>query len=227
MKYDTLNSDYLSKNPTWHVEDSPWKAEQILKLINRNKLDFTQICEVGCGVGEILNELSKKIPNGKFIGFEISPDAYAVASKLKNSNLKFANHDFLKTSDLYDLLLVMDVVEHVRDYYGFLDNLKNRSTYKIFHFPIDMTVYALVRNTTMRDRLKLGHLHYFSKETVLATLGDTDYEIIDWFYTPGIEINRKTFKQRFLNLFRKMIFKINKDFAVKYLSGYSMIVLAK
>jgi IS30 family transposase len=54
MKYDTLNSDYLSKNPTWHVEDSPWKAEQILKLIKGNKLDFTQICEVGCGVGDLI-----------------------------------------------------------------------------------------------------------------------------------------------------------------------------
>lgn len=227
MKYDTLNSEYLSENPTWHVEDSPWKAQQIFKLIDRNKLEFRNICEVGCGVGEILNQLSNKIPDGKFIGYEISPDAYAVASKLDKVNLKFINHDFLNTSDLYDLLLVIDVVEHVRDYFGFLSNLKTRATYKIFHFPIDMTVYSLVRNTTLRDRSKLGHLHYFSKDTVLASLIDTDYEIVDWFYTPGVEINKHTIQQRFLNLVRKLLFSINKDFAVRYLSGYSIIVLAK
>ena len=33
-----INGEYLEKNPTWDVEDSPWKAEHILKIINRNKL---------------------------------------------------------------------------------------------------------------------------------------------------------------------------------------------
>ncbi len=54
---------YLSKNESWHVEDSPWKATQIVKLINENdyELDITTIgtvCEVGCGAGEVLVQLS-------------------------------------------------------------------------------------------------------------------------------------------------------------------------
>ena len=33
MKYDDLKSDYLMKNPTWHEEDSPYKASKILKIL--------------------------------------------------------------------------------------------------------------------------------------------------------------------------------------------------
>ena len=32
------DGDYLSKNKDWHVEDSPWKASQIDKIIHRNNL---------------------------------------------------------------------------------------------------------------------------------------------------------------------------------------------
>lgn len=34
--YREENSEYLKKNPSWHTEDSPWKARQILKIIERN-----------------------------------------------------------------------------------------------------------------------------------------------------------------------------------------------
>jgi hypothetical protein len=47
--------EYFEKNQTWHIEDSPWKTEQLMKIIKRNQLQPTSICEVGCGAGEILN----------------------------------------------------------------------------------------------------------------------------------------------------------------------------
>ena len=52
-----VTKEYLDNNPTWHVEDSPWKAKQILKIIRRNSLHPNSICEIGCGVGEILRQL--------------------------------------------------------------------------------------------------------------------------------------------------------------------------
>lgn len=45
---------YLTNNPTWHEEDSAWKSQQIMKIIDKNTLSFNTICEVGCGAGEIL-----------------------------------------------------------------------------------------------------------------------------------------------------------------------------
>ncbi len=43
---------YLELNPTWHVEDSPWKAKQIFEIIHRNRLQPKSICEIGCGAGD-------------------------------------------------------------------------------------------------------------------------------------------------------------------------------
>jgi len=51
------SNEYLKNNPTWHVEDSPWKAKQILKIIGNNNLQPNSICEIGCGAGEILHQL--------------------------------------------------------------------------------------------------------------------------------------------------------------------------
>ena len=65
---------YIIKNPTYHIEDSTWKANQIIKIIRRNNLSPNSICEVGCGAGEILNQLYLNLPKGiLFNGYEISP----------------------------------------------------------------------------------------------------------------------------------------------------------
>lgn len=65
---------YLQENPTWHIEDSRWKADQVVTMLNRANLHPEKVCEVGCGAGEILNVLSKKLPdNVQFVGYEISP----------------------------------------------------------------------------------------------------------------------------------------------------------
>ena len=48
--------DYLKKQPTWHVEESPWKAKAILTMLKQNHLQPKTICEVGCGAESLLRE---------------------------------------------------------------------------------------------------------------------------------------------------------------------------
>jgi hypothetical protein len=43
------DGSYYEKNINWHVEDSPWKADQIMKIIKKNNISFSSICEAGCG----------------------------------------------------------------------------------------------------------------------------------------------------------------------------------
>ena len=74
--YTQKNSEYLKNNPNWHVEDSPWKSKQIMKMLCRNPIFPKSIAEVGCGAGEILNQLYLSMPNDVcFTGFDISSDA--------------------------------------------------------------------------------------------------------------------------------------------------------
>jgi len=72
---------YIEVNPTWHTEDSPWKANHIYNMIRRNNLTPGSIVEIGCGAGEILNQLHQKMEDKSilFSGYEIATDAFEMA----------------------------------------------------------------------------------------------------------------------------------------------------
>ena len=222
--------EYLEKNPTYHVEDSPFKADQILTMIKKHNLQPHSICEVGCGAGEILNQLQKKLPSDvQFYGYEISPQAFELCQQRENERLHFFCEDLLKsTSVMFDLLLCLDVFEHVEDYLGFLKSLRTRAEHKIFHIPLDLSVQWLWRTTPiLRGREQLGHLHYFNKETALATVEYAGYEVMDWFYTPGAIANPRSLKAKLASFPRRILSGVNQDLVVRILGGYSLLVLAK
>ena len=227
-----VTSEYLDDNPTWHVEDSPWKAEQILKILKRNNLQPDSICEIGCGAGEILRQLLLQMDSKtNFVGYEISPYAFELCMQRKTQRLDYKLYNlFDEAQAYYDIVMAIDVFEHVEDYFSFLRELRSKGEYKIFHIPLEMSARDVFKmSPIMIGREKSGHLHYFSKETALAALRDTGYEIIDYFYTVG-EIDfkpAKTLKSFLFKLVRKIGFKIKKDLTVRTLGGYSLMVLTK
>lgn len=225
------NGTYLDNNPTWHEEYSPWKARQIIHMIKKNDLKPTTICEIGCGSGEILNQLSRQLSGDiNYYGYEISKDAFAICQNKSKSNLRFYFEDLLKKHDAkYDIVMAIDVMEHIEDYYGFIRNLKHAGEYKIFHIPLDLSVQTVLRvSPLIKARTLVGHIHYFTKETALASLEDTEYEIIDYFYTRGsLELPNRGWKANMLKIPRKLFFAISQDLAVRIMGGFSLLVLAK
>ncbi len=223
--------DYLEKNPTWHEEDSAWKAKHILDMIRRNNLSPKSVCEVGCGAGEILNQLYLHMPDHvTFSGYDISPQAHELSKKKEKDRLQFFLKDLLEEGDnLCDLLLVIDVFEHVEDYIGFLKRIKPKATYKIFHIPLDISVQrVLLSKPILKRRREIGHIHYFTKETAIATLEDTGYEILDHFYTAGsLDLAASSFIYSLGKLPLKIASKINQDLTVRILGGHSLMVLTR
>jgi 2-polyprenyl-3-methyl-5-hydroxy-6-metoxy-1,4-benzoquinol methylase len=226
--YTEENGEYFRNNPTWHVQDSPWKAKQIIKMLSRNSINPKYIAEVGCGAGEILNQLYLSMPNDiSFTGFDISGDAINLAKKREKDRLEFKHEDFLETNERFDLLLIIDVLEHIDDYLGFLKLCKNKAKNTIFHIPLELSAQAILRNLLISGRKSLGHLHYFMKETAIAALVDSGYDIIDYFYTAGSLDLPRTLNQKIAFLPRKLLYKANKDIAVRLLGGFSLLVLTK
>ena len=226
-----LEGDYLKNNPDWHVEDSSWKAGKIIDILTKNKITPSNVCEIGCGAGEILNQLYSVLPaTSRFVGYDIAEDAIDMAKSRTKERLRFKKHDLLMDdSAKFDLLLVIDVFEHIEDYLGFLRKCRDKAEYKIFHIPLDMSVQKVLRkDVLMHARQKVGHLHYFTRETALDTLKDAGYEIIDSFYTPwGFEMQQKTLLKKLFQLPLKIFYSINADLAVKVMAGSLLIVLIK
>ncbi len=224
-----LGEEYARRNPTYHVEDSSWKARHILSMIRRHDLEPQTICEIGCGAGEILRQLQMSLSDGtRLEGYEISPRAIALCRQRENERLRFHCEDFTATSTpTFDLLLCIDVFEHVEDYIGFLRALRERATHKIFHIPLDLSVQSVLRSRPILEgRRQFGHLHYFTRETALAALWDTDYDVIEWTYTPVSEVATR-FKARVARLPRRLMSLVNRDLAVRLLGGHSLLVLAR
>jgi cyclopropane fatty-acyl-phospholipid synthase-like methyltransferase len=229
---DGIYSDgaYLTQNPSWHVEDSPWKARHIERILRQNAIIPRTIAEVGCGAGEILVQLQKVFPNSDFAGFEVSPQAFSLCRQRENARIHFHLKNLLEQEAAYfDVLLAIDVFEHIDDYLGFLKNVRNKARYKVFHIPLDLSLQTLFRvSPILKQRESVGHLHYFFKDTALATLKYCGYEVVDSFYTAaGVEGANLSLGGRMLKLPRKFMFNINADIAARVLGGYSLLVLAQ
>jgi hypothetical protein len=226
--------EYFRNNPSMSIEHAPWKAKHIIKIIQKNDLNpINSICEVGCGAGEILNELSNDLSSEiRFYGYEIATAAYDRCLKIKNDRISFYLKDILQeNSFIYDIVMMIDVIEHIEDYMGFLRKLKAKGKWFIFHIPLEISMNTAFRTWSLIwGRKNIGHIHYFTKDTALATLQDTGYELIDFFYTPGLIDFADCARDRMtkmLKLPRKLLFTLNQDLAVKTLGGFSLIVLAR
>jgi len=231
MKTIYEDGTYLERNPRWHAEDSPWKAEQITKMLKKHNIVPSRLCEVGCGVGEILNCLANSFGDGVvFYGYDISHQAFEICSKKEKHNLHFFLKDLFDEEDLtFDVVMAIDVFEHVEDYFGFLRKLKNKGTTKIFHIPLDLSVQTVLRSSPiLKLRSSVGHIHYFTKETALATLKDTGYEVVDYFYTNNsLELPSHGWKNNLMTLPRRFFFSLHHDLAVRILGGFSLLVMTK
>lgn len=221
---------YLQRNPNYHVEDSPWKAAHVMRMLQRHSISPRSVAEVGCGAGEILRCLQDELPEETlFDGYEISQPALAMAGPRANAKLRFHCEDLLgAVTPRFDLCLCMDVIEHVPDYLGFLNGLRPKGDYKLFHIPLDLSALSLLRGwPLLRSRETVGHIHSFYKDSALATLADAGYDIIDWFYTSGSVDRPRSAKARLLKFPRELLYRFKRDFAVRLLGGYSMMVLTR
>ena len=220
---------YLEKNPTLHTGESPWKVAHIAAMLRRHDLAPRSVCDAGCGAGLILQLLEPHLPPDAILhGYDISPQAVERCRLHETARRRYFCQDLLAAgTEPYDLLLAIDVFEHVPDYLGFLHRLRAKAALKIFHVPLELCAMAAVsRRWLPESREQAGHLHYFNRETALAALRDTGYEIVDWFYTPAYELCRRE-RGRRDRLLRLLFRFASADLTARVLGGYSLLVLAR
>ena len=225
-----VSGEHLERNPDWHVYASAWKGQHVMRLVRRHHLAAHTVGEVGCGAGEVLRQLQLQMGSSCILsGYDISPQAIELARTRENERLHFKHADLLEEPDAYfDLLLILDVVEHVEDYFAFLRRLKSLARDKIFNFPLDLSVQALLRKDgLMMRRRTYGHLHYFTRDLALRSLADEGYDVVDWFYAPfGMDFPVGV-KGRIIRWPRMLLAAMSEDLAARLLGGFSLFVLAR
>ena len=144
-----------------------------------------------------------------------------------------ARRQFFELADIarksavhFDLLLVLDVVEHVEDYFSLLRAIKPQGDYKILHIPLDLSVESVLRgHPILQRRDQYGHIHYFTKDLALRTLEDMGYRVLDHLYTR--ERRAMTARGRCLKGLRTALFRLQPDLAARLIGGFRLMVLAR
>ncbi len=228
-----LNGEYLQRVPQWHADDAPWKARGILRMLQLNHLLPRRIGEVGCGTGEVMRQLQLQMGSEcVFCGYDIAPQVIELSRTRENHRLHCRVgdiRDIRKDPNAhFDLLLVLDVLEHQENYFGFLRDVKALAPYKVFHTVLDLSVQAVLRrNGLMKLRRTSDDLHFFTKDTVLRALQDEGYRVLNWFYAPRAIYRASGVADRIKQWPRAVCFALHQDFAARVLGGYSLFVLAQ
>jgi predicted TPR repeat methyltransferase len=225
------NGDYEKQNPSWFSADSPYKARLIAQMIRKNALNPASICEVGCGNGSIIKELSTEFTATQFLGIDISEQAIKYAHSESNERIKFVVADILHYENWpelsFDLILAIDLIEHLENYFAYLRKINSSGAYTILHIPLDLSVWTLFREKMLiESKDRVGHIHNFTESFIRSVLEDLGLKIIDSEYTLPNYQPQGT-KAKFVFQLRKLLFKMNKRFCSKTIGGLSILILCK
>jgi SAM-dependent methyltransferase len=220
------DGSYLAANPTWHAEDSSFKAGQVQRAIARAGINPRRIVEVGCGAGGIVAELARAYPSVPCVGFEVSEDAHRLCAHHRAPNLEYVLGSFLDADAKVDLVVCCDVVEHVDDYVGFLRALGARARHLVFNIPLDLSVGNILLRRLDDLRGRYGHLHYFTRETALATLEYAGLRVRTEFLANGAIARAVTPRKRLAAIPRVIVGAISQELSCRLMGGYSLVVVA-
>jgi cyclopropane fatty-acyl-phospholipid synthase-like methyltransferase len=222
---------YLARNPTWHSEDAQWKAGQVVRLLQDLRLTPRSVADVGCGTGGVLVHLAAVFdPSTRFVGFDVSDDARRAARHGSPANVSFQDMAELDHDPgAYDLVMAIDVLEHVEDYLGFARRIAKLGTDKLFHIPLELSAQTVVRRRPIAaSRECFGHLHFFTRDTALASIEAAGMTVIaDRFTFSSTEQPAERMRRRLARVPRRVGFRLHADLAVRVMGGASLLVLAR
>lgn len=138
-----LDGSYITAYPDYGEGDAEWKAGLIAEMLQKHGIVPTRVGEVGCGTGQVLRELLPYLPTSHMVGYDISPQAMSFWKEREQttSPITFRLGDFhelaSKDREKFDVLLMIDVFEHVRDPYTFLEDSRAFGRFFLLHIPLE------------------------------------------------------------------------------------------
>ena len=225
------SDEYARRHPGWHREHSDWKASQVLAMLRRHDRRPHSGLEVGCGAGGVLAALQRELPpETGFVGYDIAGAAIRMARPLENDRLRFVEGDVVALpTPRADLLLALDVVEHIDDHRGFLRALRLRAAAHIVQLPLDLSLLSQLQPERLRwARESVGHIHFFTKDTALALMCETGYRVVDWFYTNvELDLPPPAHQQQRGRVLRRIGRQLWPGLTARVLGGFSMLILGE
>lgn len=165
--------------------------EWIINILNKNNLNpknFSNILEVGCGEGKLVETFRNKL-NLNIDGIEPNINSVNLA---KSKNLSVYNGTYYDIEKKYDLIISFAVLEHLNsptDYFNILKSRLNENGFIITAIPC--------QNKESYDIYFQDHIHHFENIHLKKYAYKTGYEFIDY------DDNNENFSGFSIYLFKK------------------------
>lgn len=216
------SGEYISRNPTLDVEDTPWKLSKIIPLAEvfaaRHNSAKVKILDVGGGAGMVLKGLSDFLATR-----ELEVEKYALdlsremleIQKRNNPDIVLLSQESIESTSFkdkeFDLVLMVDVLEHIPDLSAALKELRRIAKYVIYKVPIENNLYYNILNLIKLGGLRrdifqqVGHVHFFSYGMVMQQLRSTG-EIVRCDFSNVFEFQLSAGYHRGTNIKEKVVF---------------------
>src|SRR5690606_9706753 len=140
----------------------PWetaRARAVRALLGRLKLERPRVLDVGCGDGYLLSELRQALDLSDAVGQDIHLSE-TIITQLAEPGITYVRQLSELEGRRFDLLLLLDVLEHVSEPHQMLEELRHR--HLASQGRILITVPAFQRLFTEHDRA-LRHFRRYSR----------------------------------------------------------------
>jgi ubiquinone/menaquinone biosynthesis C-methylase UbiE len=188
----------------------------------------SNILEIGCGIGTVSKLLIDLVPNGEFVGCDISPKSISYAKQFNpNNNATFIVTDMSDfTHDLkFDLVVFPDVLEHipVDQHFKLFENIarvcsSNAKWYINIPEPHALNyirknnpelLQIIDQSLSMQDLLNNVYPHGFVVESIIPySIHMSSPNYLKIIFTNNPTVEKLTLRNKFVNIWQNFTSKI-------------------
>jgi SAM-dependent methyltransferase len=221
---------HLAENPRWHAEDAPLKADAVMRLLATVGWTPASVVDVGCGSGDVLLALRARLDaswgaHTTLVGWDTSADAAGLWRPTDRVTLR--RGDALDDGATAELVLALDVSEHVEDDVGFLRALGRVAPRAILRMPLDDSWLDQLRPARkLAARERYGHLHAYTRALALARVREAGWTMVATALDrapPRLD----TARRRLTDRIRRLGVRLAPGLTVDALGGWSLVVAAE
>jgi len=128
---------------------------KIIKEIKKRNLVYSsKILEVGCGLGIGISKIAQQFPNFKILAIDINEDCINFNKKNFNlPNIEWRHCSWGDINDMYDIIIAIDIIEHIKEYESFLEKL-------IYSLNSEGILFLSTPNKLLYQNKVLDEYHY-------------------------------------------------------------------
>jgi hypothetical protein len=160
-----------------------WKVRKLIGIIPDN-IKFSNILEVGCAFGVLLNNIADRLQVDSRTGIDISDENIKTAGTLYPGCgfFKGTLEDYVKKKSYilknhrHDLIVLSDIIEHIPDDLEFLKLVRKVSEYVVVNLPLEKSFKNRNRKYGIED--PSGHLRCYDKKLAKKLFMDAGFLMV-------------------------------------------------